>query len=151
MLKIHSKPNAASCRVVLALFLLAFTFDTSGARADERGKSVTLAAVGDVLFARGVGKKIDAYGPDYPFELVSDVLNSYDLAFCNLECVLSDRGTPRIKRFLFRADPDRAQILSSAGFDIVSLANNHTLDFGPDALQDTIDGIQNSGMTKRQR
>jgi len=109
-------------------------------------RSVTLAAVGDVFFARGVAQQIDLHGLDYPFEFTADILGRYDLAFCNLECALSNRGTPLRKRYLFRADPADAQALSAAGFDVISLANNHTLDFGPLALMDTVDAVEDSGM-----
>jgi len=109
-------------------------------------QTVTLAAVGDVLFARGVARETNQYGFDYPFEFTSDILSRYDLSFCNLECVLSTRGDPRLKRFLFRADPAAARALSAAGFDIVSLANNHSVDFGPEALIDTVAAIEDAGM-----
>jgi poly-gamma-glutamate synthesis protein (capsule biosynthesis protein) len=116
------------------------------APAESADGTVTLAAVGDVFFARGVAHQIELHGTDYPFEFTSDILSRFDLAFCNLECALSTRGTPRVKRYLFRADPSSAFMLSNAGFDIVSVANNHTLDFGPEALRDTVDAIEGAGM-----
>ena len=109
-------------------------------------RAVTLAAVGDVFFARGVARQIDLHGLDYPFEFTADILSRYDIAFCNLECALSTRGTPLIKRYLFRADPADAHALSAAGFDVISLANNHTIDFGPLALMDTVNAVEDAGM-----
>jgi len=110
-------------------------------------RTVSLAAVGDVFFCRGVARQMEQHGPDYPFELVADILDRYDLAFCNLECALSTRGTPQDKRFLFRADPSCAHLLSTAGFDVICLANNHALDFGPLALLDTAQAVEDAGMT----
>ncbi len=108
--------------------------------------TVTLAAVGDVFFCRGVAGQIEQHGIDYPFEFTTDILSRYDLAFCNLECVLSTRGTPLKKRFLFRADPSNAYALSVAGFDVISIANNHTVDFGCLALLDTVNAVENADM-----
>ncbi len=110
-------------------------------------QKVTLAAVGDVFFARGAGRQIAKHGPDYPFADTKDIIRSADLAFCNLECTLSRRGLPQRRRLLFRADPSLAHALKRNGFDVASLANNHTLDFGRDALLDTVDAIDKAGMT----
>jgi poly-gamma-glutamate synthesis protein (capsule biosynthesis protein) len=108
--------------------------------------TVTLAAVGDVFFCRGVAQQMERHGLDYPFEFVADILSRYDLGFCNLECTFSTRGTAQNKRFLFRADPSTAHLLSTAGFEVISLANNHTLDFGPLALLDTVQAVEDAGM-----
>jgi poly-gamma-glutamate synthesis protein (capsule biosynthesis protein) len=108
---------------------------------------VRLAAVGDVLLARGVGRHIKKHGVAYPFAKIKDTISRADLAFFNLECTLSKRGTPHRRRFLFRADPALAATLRASGFDVASLANNHTMDFGRDAFVDTIDAVRKSGMT----
>jgi gamma-polyglutamate biosynthesis protein CapA len=107
---------------------------------------VTLAAVGDVFFCRGIADEIEQNGLDYPFEFTHEILSSYDLAFCNVECTLSTRGEPGLNYYLFRADPSAANALSSAGFDVVNVANNHTLDYGFDALGDTVDAVTQAGM-----
>lgn len=115
--------------------------------AEAAPAKVTLAAVGDVLFARGVGKQIGRHGADWPFGKTRGILKGADLAFCNLECPLSTRGVPQKRRFLFRADPKLATTLRSNGFDVVSLANNHTLDYGREAMLDTIEAVRRAGMT----
>ncbi len=132
-------------RYLIAILLIALICFTTGPAHSSEG-TVTLAAVGDVFFCRGVAIEIEEHGAGYPFEFTTDILSSYDMAFCNLECVLSDRGTPMEKRFLFRADPSNAKVLSDAGFDIISLGNNHTLDFGYLALEDTVNAVENAGM-----
>ncbi|MCX6647311.1 MAG: CapA family protein [bacterium] len=129
-----------------AILLVAMVFIGAGqSRSTER--TVSFAAVGDIFFCRGVSHVIEENGVDYLFESTTDIISSYDLAFCNLECALSNRGTPLEKRFLFRSDPSCAYALSAAGFDIVCLGNNHSIDYGYDALLDTMDAVENAGMT----
>lgn len=113
---------------------------------DTRG-TVTLAAAGDVLFARGVGRQIERHGADWLFAGVKNELDGVDIAFCNLECTLSTRGVQQRRKFQFRADPGLAGSLRDGGFDVVSLANNHTLDYGREALIDTIAAVRKAGMT----
>ena len=105
-----------------------------------------LAAVGDVLLARGVERQIAKHGRGYPFKKIKSTISRADLAFFNLECTLSTRGTPHRRRFLFRADPALAGTLHSSGFDVASLANNHTTDFGRDAFTDTIAAVRRNEM-----
>ncbi len=105
-------------------------------RADR--DTVRLVAVGDILLDRGVGRKIARHGPDYPFALIADRLRSADIAFGNLECPISASHVPVAKPFSFRATPAAASGLGRAGFDIVSLANNHTLDCTRAGLADTM-------------
>lgn len=107
---------------------------------------VTIAAVGDMMFARTVGDAIAEDGPDYPFEEVADLLGDADITFGNLECVLSDNGEPAPKGFTFAGDPAVVGGLLDAGFDVVSLANNHTLDYGRTALHETLDSLDDAGL-----
>jgi poly-gamma-glutamate synthesis protein (capsule biosynthesis protein) len=131
--------------IIHAILLVAMIFVGAGqSRSTER--IVSFAAVGDIYFCRGVAPVIEENGVDYLFESTSEIISSYDLAFCNLECALSNRGTPLEKRFLFRSDTSCAYALSAAGFDVVCLGNNHTIDYGYDALLDTVDAVENAGM-----
>ncbi len=79
-------------------------------------------------------------------ELV-DEMNAADIMMVNNEFAYSTRGskTPD-KSFTFRANPDRVTILKEMGVDIVSLANNHALDYGQDALLDTFDTLTQAGI-----
>jgi poly-gamma-glutamate synthesis protein (capsule biosynthesis protein) len=103
---------------------------------------VSFCAVGDVLLDRGVRKKITAHGIDYPFEFVSSFVNGFDLAFCNLECPVSYRGVSTGKVYCFRADTGFFAGVKNAGFNVFSLANNHTIDWGKTACMDTKDIIE---------
>lgn len=97
----------------------------------------TLALAGDVMLDRGAGWRIANGGAAEIFAGVREQLAAADIAAVNLECALSDLGSPQDKGYTFRAHPDAIAALTSAGIDVVTLANNHALDFGPDALLDT--------------
>jgi poly-gamma-glutamate synthesis protein (capsule biosynthesis protein) len=106
-----------------------------------------LVFAGDVMLSRGVGKKMDAQGDwGYPFRQISDVLRGADLAYCNLECPISDRGRNLHHLYSFRADPRALKGLKAAGFTLVSEANNHAYDWGPAALVDTLRRLHTAGI-----
>ncbi len=95
-------------------------------------------AVGDIMLGRTIADLILSEGPGAPFQHTADTLAAADITIGNLECVISDQGTPEKKTYTFRAPPTAAESLALAGFDLVSLANNHTLDFGRSAFADTL-------------
>ena len=107
--------------------------------------SVTLVAVGDIRLDGPVGRYAKRHGNDAPVRAVSDALSG-DILFGNLECSLTSRGKARDKTFTFRAPPESTAILKAAGFDIVSLANNHVMDFGEQGLQDTKKALDDAGI-----
>ncbi|MBI3764316.1 MAG: CapA family protein, partial [Chloroflexi bacterium] len=101
--------------------------------------SVFLVAGGDVMLARQIGDRLAAGEVDYPFALVAETLRSADIAAVNLECAISDRGESLPKKaYRFRAPPSAAASLALAGIDVVTLANNHAMDYGPEGLADTL-------------
>ena len=103
--------------------------------------SVLLAAVGDVMLARTVPGVIATGNPAWAWQKITPLLRTADLRFCNLECAVARSGTPLMKRYSFRADPARKQgaVLRAGHIDIVSLANNHSYDYGRDGLCETVD------------
>ncbi|MGH9150541.1 MAG: CapA family protein, partial [Acidimicrobiales bacterium] len=105
------------------------------------GPAWSLFAVGDVVM-----DDTEAAGRD-PFAEVRPALGGADLAVVNLEMAISDRGEPEQKAYTFRAAPSAATTLARAGIDAANLANNHSLDFGPDALLDTIDHLRAGGVS----
>lgn len=109
-------------------------------------KDIILAAVGDVLFARGVENELKSHPGKYLFANVRNILHNADVAVCNLECTLSNRGLPQRRRMVFRNSPSLAHTLQESGIDVVDLANNHTLDYGRDALVDTYQAVKSAGM-----
>ena len=73
-------------------------------------------------------------------------LREADLACANLEVPLSRRGYPADKPIVHRADPALASELAGLGLDVVSFANNHSLDCGPEALLDTVAAVEEAGV-----
>ncbi|HJX38368.1 MAG TPA: CapA family protein [Anaerolineae bacterium] len=103
-------------------------------------------AVGDVMLSRTVEERMEIYGSQYPFEAVADLLRSADIATGNLEAPFSLQGEPLSKRFVFRAHPRHAAGLAWAGFDMLSLATNHLLDFGQEGLTQTLEKLGEGGV-----
>jgi poly-gamma-glutamate synthesis protein (capsule biosynthesis protein) len=81
-----------------------------------------------------------------PFHLIADTLRSADLRYCNLECPISDRGRNLHHLYSFRADPRAIEGLKAAGFNVASQANNHTYDWGPEALLDSLERLRAAGI-----
>jgi poly-gamma-glutamate synthesis protein (capsule biosynthesis protein) len=107
----------------------------------------TLLFVGDVMLSRGVGARMKAEDDwNLPFEEIAGTLRSADLRFCNLECPISDRGHNLHHLYSFRADPTALEGLKTAGFNVVSQANNHAYDWGPEALLDSLDRLRAAGI-----
>ena len=96
-----------------------------------------MSAVGDISLARGVVSRMEASGAGYPYALIAHLIDG-NIAVANLEGALTDRGDPWPKGYNFRTPPRFASGLRDAGFDVVSLANNHTMDYGKAGLLDTI-------------
>lgn len=117
--------------------------DQGGRRQSAR---VVLDAVGDVMLGRSVGQAMRERGMTYPFEAVQPLLAGSDLRFANLELALTERGIPAAKRYVFRAPPAAAAILRFAGFTLLSLANNHVLDYGHEGLLDTVAALDQAGI-----
>jgi poly-gamma-glutamate synthesis protein (capsule biosynthesis protein) len=109
-------------------------------------QKVTLVAVGDICLARGVEQRMREKGPGYPFAALCSHLRKADITFGNLECCLAAGGKVVPKKYNFRGRPENATALKHAGFDIVSLANNHTLDYGKDALTETLASVRSAGV-----
>jgi poly-gamma-glutamate synthesis protein (capsule biosynthesis protein) len=116
------------------------------ASAWPRPGEVTLVAVGDIMLARGVAEKAGAQGWDYPFAKTAQVIRGADIAVGNLECVLGQQGVAVPKRFSFSAPEDAASALQRAGFDLLSLANNHTSDRGRPGMDRTMELLRRHGI-----
>lgn len=102
-----------------------------------------LLFIGDVMLGRLVNEALKVRPFSFPWGDVLPIMNSADVRICNLECALSDGGSPAHKTFTFRSDAKNVEVLKAAGIDVVTLANNHALDYGPEALADTL-GILDS-------
>lgn len=112
--------------------------------------SPTIALGGDVMLGRGVAEAIversaaDVWSPE-----LRTVFDEADIAVVNLECCISERGDPwepQRKPFHFRAPPRAVEALAAIGVRAVWLANNHALDFGRQALEDTLHHLGQAGI-----
>jgi poly-gamma-glutamate synthesis protein (capsule biosynthesis protein) len=109
----------------------------------------TLAFLGDVVLARGLNAEISRRSPESFWGNVLPLLHSADAVIANLECAVTARTqlwekTP--KMFYLRADPSAVEVLRAAHIQCVSLANNHTMDFGKEGLCDTLRHLDNAGI-----
>ena len=101
-------------------------------------ETATIAFVGDVNFTGRIGEAMAVSGTTWPFEKVKDILAKADYRVCNLESPVGVGGEKYCeKRVYFKANPQYLDALTDAGFNMVSLANNHALDYGPDILRQT--------------
>jgi poly-gamma-glutamate synthesis protein (capsule biosynthesis protein) len=107
--------------------------------AEQGGGRFSVIAVGDVMMGKIAQSFIHEQGLDYPFARVRNELSKHDIAFANLEAPISSRGREKVKKmYRLRVNPAAARALVPSGLDVVSLANNHMMDFGETALADTV-------------
>jgi poly-gamma-glutamate synthesis protein (capsule biosynthesis protein) len=109
--------------------------------AEPAPRVTTLTIVGDVMLGRRVGRAI-ADDPRAPFRPLAARLSRADVTVGNLESTLSTDGPPTQGGDSFGASPRVIRGLRSAGFDAVSLANNHVGDYGDRALGQTLDRLR---------
>jgi poly-gamma-glutamate synthesis protein (capsule biosynthesis protein) len=121
---------------------------TSPAAIEPGPAALQLAAVGDIMLGGSAVPKLRREGYDYPFLLVQPILRQADVVFGNLEGPLTDAGQAEPdKRYVFRSPPAKvAPALAAAGFTVVSLANNHTMDYGVEGLKQTMAALDEAGI-----
>jgi poly-gamma-glutamate synthesis protein (capsule biosynthesis protein) len=134
---------------IVVIMVLAVAAACCIAMAPQAGqRTVTVALTGDILLDRGVRKYLDSEGVDYPYEKVRNILGGFDIVFGNLECPITEGGVPALKSWnlLFKADIENSYALRRAGYDVLNLANNHVMDYGPEGLLSTLDALEKSGI-----
>lgn len=109
-------------------------------------RPVSIVITGDIMMARSVGARISAKDGLYPFAGTAEALRSYDLRIGNLECVVSTLGSPQPKTYTFEAPLRAYDRLAAAGFHIVSVANNHSGDYGKAAFSDMLTRLPTHGI-----
>jgi poly-gamma-glutamate capsule biosynthesis protein CapA/YwtB (metallophosphatase superfamily) len=112
--------------------------------------TVTVALAGDTMLGRGVAAALEHVEPaSIVSPRLADLTRAADLFVLNLECCVSERGAPwpdPSKPFFFRAPPIAVRLLVHLGVSCVTLANNHALDFGEEALLDTLNHLRGAGI-----
>ncbi|HHV98861.1 MAG TPA: CapA family protein [Clostridiaceae bacterium] len=138
-----------------------------GQTEDEKGKEevqenvkkeepLSIVAVGDIMLGRGVGSRIKKQSLSYThvFEKVADILKEGDIVFGNLEGPITDKThsltayskTNTNGKFVLKGTTESFEALKYAGFNMLSLANNHILDYYQEGLFDTIDILKENGI-----
>jgi len=124
---------------------------TSGMRESgmKENRTITMTLVGDIMLNRGVEYMVGKEGDgdySFPFLKIAEDLKGTKLLFGNLEGPISDKGTKVGSIYSFRAEPKVIEGLTFAGFDVISLANNHAFDYGREALEDTFLKLKTAGI-----
>jgi poly-gamma-glutamate synthesis protein (capsule biosynthesis protein) len=101
---------------------------------------------GDTLLDPAVIPNLTANGYGFAWSGLDGLFQQDDLSVVNLECTPSPLGSPVPKAFNFRCDPAALPEALAGGVDVANLANNHSGDFGPDALLDSITQVQAAGI-----
>lgn len=143
MTHMHIKKQFMVLAFCLVLARPALAAETAAPQAEE----LTIAAVGDIMLGHRAEPFLKQHGPAYPFVSVRPVLDRADVIVGNLECPISVRGRAVAnKTFTLRVGPIGVEALKASGIRVVSLANNHTMDFGPLALQDTLKALSENNI-----
>ncbi|HSA50846.1 MAG TPA: CapA family protein [Yinghuangia sp.] len=116
----------------------------STAQPRPRG-TVTIAFGGDVHFTERTEARLSA-GAETALGPVHETLAQADFAMVNLESAITERGTAEEKLYHFRTPASSLDRLAESGVDVVSMANNHAVDYGPVGLQDSIDAARTSAL-----
>jgi poly-gamma-glutamate synthesis protein (capsule biosynthesis protein) len=113
------------------------------------GPAYRLAAMGDVMLDREVGRHFTAAPDDFAMADVVDVLRGFDIVCLNLENPVAVSGAPdavQDPHVTFRAHPRTLDVIRRLGTTVVSLGNNHMLDYGGGALVETLEHLDRAGI-----
>ncbi len=146
----HGVELESEAEVKPAETIIKTTEETTTAKTEpvhEESGTATIAFAGDTTQSDVFAEATSWRSMAYPFEDVSDIFRNSDIAFVNLETSVSDRGeSEKSEGFGFRTEPKYLEVYTEAGIDIVSCANNHTRDYGMDALGDTFANLNQYGI-----
>jgi len=113
----------------------------------QKNEEVSLVAVGDISYSRGVEQIVKKQNDiNYPFLKIKDYLQGSDLVFGNLETPIIQGREIANFEMIFRSNPGTEKALKEAGFSVLSLANNHTPNFGEEGLRSTFNYLENAGI-----
>lgn len=118
----------------------------AGAQGGRQPANVTLSFVGDVMMAGNVERLVEQHGYDYPFQNVREMLLKSDLSVANLETSVTEGGEPEDKQYVYRTKPKALAAMRDHGIRLVTLANNHSMDYGVEGFLDTLDHLEQAGI-----
>ena len=104
-------------------------------------------AVGDVTTSTSYIPALTEKGLGYAWTGVKGLFTRDDLTLVNLECTPSRLGEPLDKEFVFRCDLDSLPVMKAAGVDVANMANNHSQDYGKEALRDGWSNVAEAGLS----
>ena len=104
---------------------------------------VRFMATGDLNLAHWITPIIEKEGKDYPFKYIKENLFAADIVFANLEAPFCNEGIPFEKNFVFKVPDTHINVLKAGNINLVSLANNHILDYGISCLENTVSLLKN--------
>jgi len=119
---------------------------TQNPTSEQNQGSVTMTFVGDVMMSDKVEDILKKEGYDYPYTYVQKYFEQADFSIANLETPITNNGTKQEKEYSYRSSPEALPPLAAAGIDLVNLANNHSMDRGPDGLLDTLKHLDEAGI-----
>ena len=108
--------------------------------------TVKIIAAGDLMLGSWVEEVVHREGWDYPFRNIRGLLEDADIVFANLEAPFGRGGIAFEKAFTFRVSPDLVRVLPAGRINMVSVANNHIMDFGEEVLQQTLTVLRENGI-----
>jgi poly-gamma-glutamate capsule biosynthesis protein CapA/YwtB (metallophosphatase superfamily) len=115
--------------------------------AGEEEKNVIISLVGDICFDGNVKKRIKEKGGDALFEGYREWIDKSDIVIANLETAVSEKGSAIPgKSYTFRSSPNILKVLKKNKVRIVSIANNHVLDYGVTAFKDTMKNLRKNSI-----
>lgn len=123
-----------------------FSRDELEAFVNTHGLSYSFIAVGDIMVGERADEPIEKYGTSYPFRSVLPLLNTAPFVFGNLEGPLAPAAWKRPRNHAYAVKPERAQALRCAGIDLMTLANNHLTDCGPEGVLETLRALECAGI-----
>jgi len=125
-------------QILLFLFLLNQVTFSQTKNQDE----VRFLASGDLNLAHWITPILEKKGKEYPFKFIKDYMFSADLVFSNLEAPFCNNGKPYPKNFVFKVPEKHVNVLKAGNINLVSLANNHILDYGMLCLKSTVELLE---------
>ncbi len=145
--KLKTKKQSLILLIITAAFILSYVIFARPTTVDlpKNKAALTASFVGDMMFGRHTEINLEKKGPDYFFEKVQPYFDQSDFVTGNFEnpVLLNNENEyeAQEKNIHLASKKEILPSLKKAGFSVINLANNHTMDFGPVALQETLDSF----------